>query len=169
MVVGGLGLGKEGQGCAVHATIHHFLILDLLYKKKGEFQFFLLVDLIHEGRKGKGEDEENCVNSEFGILEKCFRLLHDLFFSKSFSEKKKKIKNNKGRKIKEILKLEDSCEIEIGHKKNNSTDEHTEKKRIPSVFSERASVVTCFFFQKPELRESLGHQKKIPESPPTQQ
>ena len=33
---GGLGLGEEGQACAHHVTIPHFLILDLLYKKKAE-------------------------------------------------------------------------------------------------------------------------------------
>ena len=42
MVVGGMGLGKEGQDCDGHATIYYFLNLDLLYKKNGETSLFLI-------------------------------------------------------------------------------------------------------------------------------
>ena len=34
MVAGGLGLGKEGQGCADRVTFLYFFILDLLYLEK---------------------------------------------------------------------------------------------------------------------------------------
>jgi len=49
MAAGGMGLGKEGQGCALHVTIHCFLVLDLLYLNKWEnFTCFFFLTVLFD-------------------------------------------------------------------------------------------------------------------------